>query len=51
MKKPLKVLLNGDSAIVHGYILDNWGTLAKRNVRYEVDIYLFCELNFNDTEQ
>lgn len=51
MKKPLRVLLNGESAIVHGYILDNWGTLARRNVRYEVDVYLFCELNFNDPEQ
>lgn len=51
MKKPFKVLLNGDSAIVHGFILDNWGVLAKRNVRYEVDVYLFCELNIYDPEQ
>ena len=43
-RKPLDVIINGDTASVNGHILDNWGVLSGRNVRYEVDIYLFVKL-------
>lgn len=43
-RKPLDVKITGDTASVNGHILDNWGVISGRNVRYEVDIYLFVKL-------
>lgn len=42
--KNLQVKVDADTAIVHGFILDNWGVLSGRNVRYEVDIYIYEKL-------
>lgn len=44
IRKPLSVKITGDTISVNGHILDNWGVLSGRNVRYEVDIYLFVKL-------
>lgn len=40
----LKVKVDADTAIVHGYILDNWGVISGRNVRYEIDLYIYEQL-------
>ncbi|HCA82499.1 MAG TPA: hypothetical protein DEP18_01840 [Flavobacteriales bacterium] len=40
----LKVKVDADTAIVHGYIHDNWGVISGRNVRYEIDLYIYQQL-------
>lgn len=40
----LGVRIDGDTAIVQGFIEDNWGVLSSRDVRYEVDIYIYQQL-------
>ena len=44
-RKPIEVNINSKTTSVHGFILDNWGVISGKNVRYEVDIYLFLKLN------
>ena len=43
--KQLEVRIDGDTSTVHGFIQDNWGVISGRNVRYEVDIYIYQKLN------
>lgn len=43
--KQLDVQINGKTATVHGFIQDAWGAISGRDVRYEVDIYLYQKLN------
>ena len=44
----LKVQVDADTSIVHGFISDNWGVISARNVRYEVDIYIYQAVTANN---
>lgn len=46
----LKVKVDADTAIVHGYILDNWGVISGRNVQYEIDLYIYQQLTENEKQ-
>lgn len=43
--KQLEVRIDGNTSTIHGFIQDNWGVISARNVRYEIDIYLYQKLN------
>lgn len=41
----IELSVDADTSTVHGAILDRWGVINGKHVKYEIDIYLFQELN------
>lgn len=41
----IELSVDAETSNVHGAILDRWGVINGKHVKYEIDIYLFQELN------
>lgn len=43
-KEHLKVNIEATTSYISGFIQDRWGVISGRNVRYEIDLYLYQEI-------